>query len=385
MKIAISGAGIAGGTLAYWLHKAGHEPLLIERAPALRTGGYVMDFWGLGYTVAERMGILPGVRESGYQVERVDFVGDDGRRVSGFPVDALRSLTHGRLTSVARGDLAAEIFRALDGQVEIVFGDAIAAIEETGAGVELALESGARRSADILVGADGLNSRVRRLAFGPDENFRRDLGYRFAVFSLPAYRPRDELAYKLYSAPGRQIGRFTLRDDRALILFAFHAPPIEAAQARARLREIYAGMGWETQAILARLDEAEDFYYDDVAQIRMPTWRQRRVALVGDAAAAVSFMAGEGAGLAMTEAYALAGELARADYAEAFAAYERRLMPFLRDKQHSAEAFVSTFVPETEFGLWLRNQASRLMGLPGMARLMLGRSVRDDFDLPDYG
>ena len=125
MKIAISGAGIAGATLAYWLRRAGHEPVLIERAPALRTGGYIMDFWGVGYSVAERMGILPAVRQAGYQVEEVRFLADDGRRVAGFAVDALRDLTRGRMTSVARGDLASEIYRAIEGRVETLFDDQI--------------------------------------------------------------------------------------------------------------------------------------------------------------------------------------------------------------------------------------------------------------------
>jgi len=389
MKVAICGAGVAGATLAFWLKRAGHQPFLIERAPALRTAGYVLDFWGLGYTVAERMGVLPALLARGYQVERLDFVDADGCKVGGFPVKALQALTCGRFTSLTRGDLAVELHRAVAAQVETIFGDTIAAIDETADGVEIALESGAQRSADILVGADGLNSRVRRLAFGPDSKFRKHLGYRFAAFSLARYRPRDELAYVLHSAPGRQIGRFALRDDRTLFLLAWRASPPSgeaAALSAEALKAHYAGMGWETPAILARLAEAEDLYADDVAQIRMPKWAKGRVALVGDAGMAVSFMAGEGAGLAMAEAYVLAGELARtADYANAFASYQRRLAAFLGAKQAAAERFAATFVPGSEFGLWLRNQATRLMALPGVAGLMLGRSVRDDLDLPDYG
>jgi 2-polyprenyl-6-methoxyphenol hydroxylase-like FAD-dependent oxidoreductase len=389
MKIAICGAGIAGATLAFWLRRAGFEPFLIERAPALRKGGYIMDFWGLGYTVAERMGILDTVRARGYQLERLQMVGADGRPVGGFPVAALRKLTHDRFTSVPRGDLAAEIFAALDGRVEILLGDTIAHVEENGAGVALTLESGGVRQADILVGADGLNSRVRRLAFAPDSACRKDLGYRFAVFSLPGYRPRADSAYVLHAAPGRQIGRFSLREDRTLFLFAYRSPssmppPRDDAEAREQLKAVFAGMGWETPAILGRLDEAQDFYADDVAQIRLPSWRKGKVALIGDAGAAVSFMAGEGGGLAMAEAYVLAGEIAR-DPAAAFAAYENRMFGFLKQKQEAAEKFAATFVPETQFALWLRNQASRLTFLPGMANLMFGATVRDDFDLPDYG
>lgn len=392
MKIAISGAGIAGATLAYWLRRAGHEPVLIERAPALRTGGYIMDFWGVGYSVADRMGILPAVRQAGYQVEEVRFLADDGRRVAGFAVDALRDLTRGRMTSVARGDLASEIYRAIEGRVETLFDDQISAIHEHDDGVQIVMESGGTRDVDLLVGADGLRSRVRELAFGPQDRFEKDLGYRFAVFESAGYAPRDENVYVLHAAASRQIGRFALRDGRTLFLLVFGSErangvePTGSAEVRALLRTIFADAGWETDRILAAMDTTDDLYFDRVSQIRMPSWRRGRIALVGDAAMAVSFLAGEGAGLAMTGAYVLAGEIARAtgDYEQAFAAYEARLRPFIEGKQQTAESFASTFVPQTEFGIWLRNQATRLMALPGAANLMLGKSLSDNFELPEY-
>ena len=392
MKIAISGAGIAGATLAYWLRRAGHEPVLIERAPALRTGGYIMDFWGVGYSVAERMGILPAVRQAGYQVEEVRFLADDGRRVAGFAVDALRDLTRGRMTSVARGDLASEIYRAIEGRVETLFDDQISAIHEHDDGVQIVLQSGGTRDVDLLIGADGLRSRVRELAFGPQDRFEKDLGYRFAVFETAGYAPRDENVYVVHAAASRQIGRFALRGGRTLFLLVFGSErangvePTGSAEVRALVRTIFADAGWETDRILAAMDTTDDLYFDRVSQIRMPSWRRGRIALVGDAAMAVSFLAGEGAGLAMTGAYVLAGEIARAagDYEQAFAAYEARLRPFIEGKQKTAENFASTFVPQTEFGIWLRNQATRLMALPGAANLMLGKSLSDNFELPEY-
>jgi 2-polyprenyl-6-methoxyphenol hydroxylase-like FAD-dependent oxidoreductase len=392
MKIAISGAGIAGATLAYWLLRAGHEPLIIERAPALRTGGYLMDFWGVGYEVAERMGVLPAVRQAGYQVGEVRFLADDGRKVGGFAVDALRDLIGGRMTSVARGDLAAEIYRSIDGRVETIFDDQILAINEHDDGVQIALQSGAKRDADIVIGADGLHSRVRELIFGTEDRFETDLGYRFAVFETAGYESRDENAYIIHAATSRQIARFALRDGRTLFLLVFRselsngAEPNDLTETRALLKRIFGDAGWESGRILAAMESADDLYFDRVSQIRMPSWSRGRIALIGDAGMAVSFLAGEGAGLAMTEAYVLAGEVSRAsgDYATAFAAYDARLRPFIEGKQHTAANFASTFVPQTEFGIWLRNQATKLMALPGAANLMLGKSLSDDFALPDY-
>lgn len=392
MKIAISGAGVAGTTLAWWLERAGHEALLIERAPAPRGAGYLIDFWGVGYTVAERMGLLPAIREAGYDIEDVRFVADDGSKVGGFAVDALRNMVDGRLTSLARGALALSIWRAIERRVETLFDDRIEAIDDSGEGVRIKLESGARRDVDLVIGADGLHSRVRELIFGPERRFETDLGYRFAVFDCAGYQPRDEQACIMHSATGRQIARFALRDGRTLVLMVFRSDllngvePEGTAQAQALLKTVFDDAGWESRAILAAMPGAADFYYDRVSQIRMPAWHSGRVALVGDAGAAVSFLAGEGAGLAMTEAYVLAGELARAggDHTKAFAAYDARLRPFIEGKQFTAANFASTFVPQTEFGIWLRNQASRSMVFPGLAHLLMGKTVVDDFALPDY-
>ncbi len=391
MKVAISGAGIAGATLAYWLLHAGHEPIMIEHAPSLRTGGYIMDFWGVGYTVAERMGVLPAVRAAGYQVGEVRFLDNDGCKVGGFSVDALRNLTEGRLTSVARSALAREIYRLVEGRVETLFNDQISAIDEHDNGVRITLQSGGQRDVDIVVGADGLHSQVRKLIFGPEERFEKDLGYRFAVFESAGYAPREEDVYVVHSATSRQIARFALRDGRTLFLLVFKKElmngkePGSTAEIHALLRSIFADAGWESAPILAAMGTADDLYFDRVSQIRMPSWQRGRVVLVGDAGMAVSFLAGEGAGLAITEAYVLAGELARAegDYKSAFMTYENRLRPFIEGKQHTAENFASTFVPQTQFGIWLRNQATKLMVLPGAANLMLGQSLRDDFSLPD--
>jgi 2-polyprenyl-6-methoxyphenol hydroxylase-like FAD-dependent oxidoreductase len=391
MKVAISGAGIAGATLAYWLLHTGHEPILIEHAPAPRTGGYIMDVWGVGYTVAERMGALPAVRAAGYQVGEIRFVDNDGCKVGGFSVDTLRDLTEGRLTSVARSAIAREIYRLVEGRVESLFNDQISEINEHEGGVRITLQSGGQRDVDIVVGADGLHSQVRKLAFGPEDKLEKDLGYRFAVFESAGYALRDEDSYVIHSATSRQIARFTLRDGRTLFLLVFRkelmngVEPSNMTETHALLRSVFTDAGWESVAILAAMDSADDLYFDRVSQIRMPSWRRGRVVLVGDAGMAVSFLAGEGAGLAITEAYVLASELALAadDYQSAFTAYENRLRPFVEGKQHAAENFAATFVPQTQFRIWLRNQATRLMALPGVANLMLGRSLRDDFSLPD--
>jgi 2-polyprenyl-6-methoxyphenol hydroxylase-like FAD-dependent oxidoreductase len=390
MKIAINGAGIAGPALAYWLLHHGHEPVLIEKASAPRTGGYVIDFWGAGYDIAEKMGILPRLLDLGYQVGEVRFVDADGRKSGGFSTDVFTRMTGGRFTSLQRSDLAATIYSAVEGKVETVFGDGIASIEEAADRVHVGFDHAAPRDFDLVIGADGLHSRVRSLTFGQEAGFERFLGYHVAAFELTGYRPRDELTYVSQALAGRQVSRFSKRDDRTLFMFCYRekkpAPvPEDDAGRRAALRREFADMKWEVPAVLDAMDDVENIYFDRVSQIEMPRWTKGHAALIGDAAACVSLLAGEGCGLAMTEAYVLAGEIGRAgnDHAAAFARYEERMRPFLAAKQATARKFASSFVPGTDFGVAFRNWMMRLMVIPPVANFLVG-DLNDNIDLPDY-
>ncbi|OBF09685.1 FAD-binding domain [Mycobacterium sp. 852002-10029_SCH5224772] len=391
MRIAISGAGVAGASLAHWLHRSGHTPTLIEQAPQFRTGGYMIDFWGVGYQVAKRMGIEGPIRAAGYDMERLRSVGSRGEVKADVDVNVFRRLLGDDFTSLARGDLAAAIYATLEGKVETVFGDSIASVDERDDGVRLGFDRGAARNFDLVIGADGLHSTVRRLVFGPERQFERYLGCKVAACVVDGYRPRDELAYVTYAAPGRQLARFALRGDRTTFLFIFRAehdgagvPPKE------QLRNMFGDCGWEANTMLAALDDGpagvDDLYFDVVSQIHMNRWSRGRVLLVGDAAGCISLLGGEGTGLAITEAYVLAGELARAggDHRRAFDAYETRLRPFIESKQAGAARFIGFFATRTRFGLWVRNMAIRTMNFAPMATLLAG-DVRDDFELPDYG
>ncbi|MFA1704704.1 FAD-binding domain [Mycobacterium intracellulare] len=387
MRIAISGAGVAGAALAHWLHRTGHTPTLIEQAPHLRTGGYMIDFWGVGYQVAKRMGIEGPIRAAGYEMERLRSVGPRGEVRADVDVDVFRRLLGADFTSLPRGDLAAAIYATIEDQVETVFGDSISFVDERDDGVRLGFERGGARDFDLLIGADGLHSNVRRLVFGPEREFERYLGCKVAACMVDGYRPRDELDYVTYAEPGRQLARFALRGDRTTFLFIFRADHDDTdAPPKDQLRNTFADCGWEAHDMLAALDDVDDLYFDVVSQIHMNRWSRGRVLLIGDAAGCISLLGGEGTGLAITEAYVLAGELARAggDHRRAFDAYETRLRPFIEGKQAGAARFIGFFATRTRCGLWLRNLALRTMNFAPMTRL-LARDVRDDFELPDYG
>ncbi len=387
MKIVINGIGVAGPALGYWLTNAGHEVLLVEEAPRLRAAGYIIDFWGIGYDIAEQMGLIGEIRRLGYQVREVRLVDRDGRKRGGFDVTVFGRMTHDRFTSVPRSDVSATIYRAIEGKVEAVFGDSVAGIDEHDKGVRVTFDHAPPCEADLVIGADGLHSRVRRLAFGAESEFITSLGYHVAAFEVEGYRPRDELVYVSHGLPGRQVSRFAMRDDKTLFLFVFRDEYMRGGQPKSILREAFAGSGWEWPQIERELARTSDLYFDTVSQVRMDRWTRGRTALVGDAAACVSLMAGEGTGLAIAEAYILAGELhaCGGDFRTAFARYEQRLMPFLRKKQASAATFASSFAPKTSFGISFRNLVTKLLRVPPIAELFIGRELRDDIELPDYG
>jgi 2-polyprenyl-6-methoxyphenol hydroxylase-like FAD-dependent oxidoreductase len=283
------------------------------------------------------------------------------------------------------------LFETIQGVTETIFGDEIIGLQEQAEGVRVRFRHAPERMFDLVIGADGLHSKVRRLAFGPQDRFETPLGYAAAAFEVRGYRPRDEEVYVIYGAPGRMLGRFALHDDRTLFLFVFAAdsdtfaiPDLPGQKAMLRAR--FGDGHWECARILAELDRAEDVYFDRVSQIRMDSWSRGRIALAGDAAFCVSLMAGQGSALAMTAAYVLAGELVRAGgrHEDAFARYEGLLRAFIEAKQRGAERFAVAFAPKTPWGLFLRNQVVKATAIPGVARLAFGREIIDALELPDY-
>jgi 2-polyprenyl-6-methoxyphenol hydroxylase-like FAD-dependent oxidoreductase len=389
-NVLISGAGIAGPSLAYWLLREGMTPTIVECAPAARTGGYMIDFWGVGYDVAERMDLLPALREDGYRLEEVRLVNSSGRRVGGFDARVFAAAAGGRFTSLLRGDLAHRIYELVADRTEMIFSDSIAALDEDPSGVAVRFESAPPRRFDLVVGADGLHSRVRSLVFGDEGAYLKPLGYHTAAFTVSGYPHRDEGVYVSYAVPGRQVARYALRDGRSAFFFIFShdetRPPEhrDGDSQRAALRRAFSGAGWECDEILEAMDRSDDLYFDAVAQIRMPSWCRGRVALLGDAAYCPSLLAGQGSAFAMAGAYILARALASAggDHVAAFEEYQRSFKPFIDRKQRAAERFGGWFAPRTRFGIVARNLTTKLLRIPYVADLTIASSIADRFELP---
>lgn len=367
IRVLISGAGIAGLSLALYLRRRGHEPVLVERALSLRDQGYMIDFFGPGYRVAELSGLLGRLHELHYPVARMTFLAQDGHERFSLSYDRLRALANGRVFNLLRGDLEHALSSMLEGAVPLYFGTEVRKIEDAGDRIRVELSGGRIEEADLLVGADGLHSAVRRLAFGPDEGFVRYLGYHTAAAILD--RPEGLAGlndtFFTMALPGRQAVVYPIRNGRIATFFVHKAPrpPEDTSRAAAQqeLERIYSDLGWIFPELLRQQRDAEALYFDGVSQVIMGSWTRGRIALLGDSAWCVSLLAGQGASLAMGGAYVLAEELDRdGDVPAALARYERRLRPQVEKKQQSGRQFAGWFAPETRFKCGVRDLVMRM-------------------------
>ena len=382
MKILISGASIAGPALAYWLARQGHAITVIERAPALRRGGYAVDVRGAALQVIDRMGLRDAIRPFETDTLYNEVVDARGRRFGrtrrGFGV-----IDPGDI-EILRGDLAVLLHEATRANVEYRFGDTVLALDDTGTGVDVAFASGACAAYDLVVGADGVHSRTRQLAIAGDRDVIKDLGGAMAIFTAPNTLglARGQL---LFSSIGKIASIKSCNHDRELKVCVFFrvAPnafePRDVPGQRALVDAAFRDQGWEFPRLLDAMHAADDFYADVTCQVRTDTFARGRVALVGDAAYCPSPLSGQGTSLALIGAYVLAAEIAAAPLADALARYQARMLPFVRANQDVALAMASTFTPTSSFQVRMRNFFMRLLPYlpwaPWIVKLAM-RSVR---------
>ncbi|MEU8637939.1 FAD-dependent monooxygenase [Amycolatopsis sp. NPDC048633] len=362
-RVLISGASVAGPALAFWLHRHGFTPTVVERAPEPRDGGYAVDFRGASLRVLDRMGLLEQVEAAATRMGEVTYVDGADRPLVVTPP----TFQSGEL-EILRGDLAGILHEATKDNVEYVFGDSITGVLERGDGVTVTFEHGEPREFDLVIGADGLHSNVRSLVFGDESRYRRDLGYYVSIFTVPNHLGLDH-AGRFYNEPNRTIGVYSARDNtEAKALFWFGSPPLDydhrdVEQQRRIVEETFGGAGWETSKLLEAMREAPDFYFDSASQIVLDSYSRGRVALVGDAAYCAAPLSGMGTSLAIVGAYVLAGELAAAagDHTTAFAAYETEMRGFVDVCQKLAQGNGKWFVPPTRGWIRLRNLNYKLL------------------------
>src|SRR6516225_2671288 len=389
--ILISGASVAGPALAYWLRRRGFRPTVVERAPQLRGGGYAVDFRGAAHlSVLAKMGILDQVRDQQTHLDATTYVDADGQQVAAMPAGIFAGDVE-----ILRGDLGRILYQATRDGTEYLFGDTITGLDQRSDGVHVTFSRAAPRVFDLVIGADGLHSAVRRLAFPDTAGARRDLGLYVSIFSVANSFGLDH-AGLLYSVPGRTAAVFSARQTgRAVAQFFFAAPDgipagydyRDAGQQQQIVARAFDGVGWHVPVLLGQMAEADDFYFDSVSQVRLDRWSAGRVALIGDAGYAAG-PGGNGTGTAMVAAYVLAGELAAAggDYRVAFARYEQLLRRYVARGQKQARGGRDFLAPATAKKIRQRDRFFRMLPyLPakGLIRYLSTRTAAA-IKLPEY-
>jgi 2-polyprenyl-6-methoxyphenol hydroxylase-like FAD-dependent oxidoreductase len=386
-RVLISGASVAGPALAFWLNRYGYEVTMVEKAGTIRGGGYPIDVRGTALEVVRRMGILPRLRDVHIDLRRLTFVDEDGSEVVSLSPHSLTGGVEGRDLEVRRGDLTEALYAAVRDDVELLFDDSIDTLHQSGQEVDVTFRGGGERRFDMVFGADGVHSRTRALILGPEQQFHRYLGYCFAVVNM---RNTFGLCREtvMWNSPGRAAALYATGDNddvHAFLTFAQPEPPFSAftdpeAQ-RDLLATVFTDAGWEVPGMLAAMRDADDVYFDAVSQIHLPRWSSGRVALVGDAAYAPSFLTGQGTSLALVGAYMLAGSLADRDHAAGFDAYERDTRDFVTVNQGLAGKGGATLFPTTAQELEQRNDRLRsLSSLPPSG----GRPAHSALVLPEF-
>ncbi|MEU7146100.1 FAD-dependent monooxygenase [Nocardia sp. NPDC046473] len=387
-KVLISGASIAGPALAYWLHRSGFEVTVVEQAGALRDGGYPIDIRGTAIEVVRRMGILPQLRDAHIDSRRCTFLDVDGSELAAVNPSAVAGGVEGRDLEVRRGDLAVSLYAMIRDDVEFLFNDSIDTLHQSERGVDVTFHSGQQQTFELVVGADGMHSQTRAALFGPEEQFHRYLGYCFAIFTMPNTLGLSHEVV-LWNTPGKAAALYAVGDDDELHAFLnFHQPdpPFEVLRNPDAQRDLvaatFAGAGWEVPRMVKAMRDADDLFFDTAGQIRMPHWSSGRVALVGDAAYAPSFLTGQGSSLALAGAYLLADALAtNQDHSAAFAAYERGLREFVGMNQALVDNGAAILFPTTVQALEQRNARLRdLVTMPAAP----ARPAHSALTLPEF-
>lgn len=388
MRVLISGGGIAGPALAFWLHRTGAEVTVVERAAAPRPGGHAVDIRGVARDVIERMGLREAIRDHQVDERGWALVDKRGRKMAGMPADLFGGEGIVAEIEIARGDLARILYDATADHVDWRFGDRITSLEPDGhAGFA---SGGARERFDVIVGADGVRSGVRALAFGAHDQFVRPLGGRGSYFTVPDPGDLDNW-FEMYNAPGGLVAG--IRPERggtakASLGFRTAEPWVRLTKDEqiGLLIRKFAGVGWRVPGFLAAMADAPDFYFDEITQVHVEKWARGRVVLLGDAGYCGSPLAGLGTSMSLVGAYVLAGELATAaGPEEAFAAYQEQMAAYVKDGTQLPPGGMKAFAPNSRLMIRMRALSMTMMGVWPMKQMLEKQFTKADaITLKDY-
>jgi 2-polyprenyl-6-methoxyphenol hydroxylase-like FAD-dependent oxidoreductase len=394
--VLISGAGIAGPALAFWLNKSGFRVTIVEVADGIRPGGQTVDLRGAGGDVVERMGLVDQMRARSLDQRGAAWIKADGTRRADMPVTAFNGNGLVSKLEILRGDLVDVLYQATKDGTEYRFNTRIEELDQSEDAVHVRLSDGTTLTTDLVVGCDGPHSAVRRLVFGPEERFVKPLGGYNAWFTAPDTVGLDGW-YLMYQAPGLNASMRPSHDPALCKAgLAFRSEPIaddrrDPDEQRALLTKYFAGAGWQCDALLAAAATADDFYFDAFAQVHMPTISEGRVTLAGDAGYCASPLSGMGTSLALVGAYVLAGELGPAETLDtqriqtALAKYETVMRPYI-DRCQDLPNGIDGYLPKSASDIAITAQVMKWMQRWPFRSFAEKKwfTTADAVDLPDY-
>ncbi|WP_067711577.1 FAD-dependent monooxygenase [Nocardia yamanashiensis] len=364
-SVLISGAGIGGSTLAYWLGRNGFDVTVVERAAGQRSSGNPIDVRGAALPVVEAMGIMPELRAAATHVDRLTFVDATGRRKASMRTTRGRAGEGGEV-ELARAELAAILLESAKGRARMYWGDSISGITQDEAGVDVTFEHAAPERFDYVIGADGLHSAVRRLVFGDERDFVRHMGMYVATLPVDRIFGGDREVV-MYNEPGRSVSVHPA-GGKPLAAFMFRSPAVpdydyrDTAQHKSLVLDAFDGRTGIFGELLDQVRAAEDLYFDAVSRVSLPHWTKGRVTLLGDAGSSLSLF-GDGSSLAIAGAHTLAEELTSTpgDPAGALARYEQRQRALAKPAVRGFRTAGLLIVPGSRLAITLRDTAIRVL------------------------
>lgn len=393
-KVLISGASIAGPTLAFWLAKYGFDVTVVERSKSLRLGGQNLDVRGAGRAIARMMGIEKEILAANTGEIGLQFVNSKNKVEAAFPRDGADGFTSE--AEILRGDLVNILYQHTKEKAKYVFGKYITAIDQRDDSVKITFSDGGTEVFDLLIAADGVRSTTRQLLFG-DEPKVKFIGLYNAWYTIPK-RETDSKWARWYTAPGSRVmvirpdNQGTTRASFSFLSDDRNYQNLPEDEQKKILKEKLSDAGWEADRLMEEIDKNEDVYFDGISQIHAPRWFSGRAGMIGDAAYCPTPLTGMGTTLAIVGAYLLAGELAQHDQHEhAFAAYEKRMRPFVEDVQRLPPGVPWLAHPKSKFGVSVVNTVAGILASSAVKKIskLFGSKekevTKDKIELPEFG
>jgi 2-polyprenyl-6-methoxyphenol hydroxylase-like FAD-dependent oxidoreductase len=357
----VIGAGIAGLASAVSLARAGWSVTVVERAPRPRGGAFVVGFSGIGFKAATRLGLRDHLRAHVSPWRLLQQVDGDGQVLARLSESSQKTISGRRMISILRGDLESVFYHAARNCADLHYGQTMTAVRNTGHGVTIDLQDGTEISADLLVGADGAHSAVRRLAFGPEARWRYDFGAEVVSYEITDPQPAIREKTTVLTTIGRSAGLYPQSDGGLSAFFTFESRLADSDGPLARLKHAYRDLGWLWPELINRAECDDSVFFDDITQIRMNAWHHGRIVLVGDAAWAVSLLAGAGSSLAVGGALSLAEHLHRESKIEVgLNRWQRHMRPHVATKQALGRRAKQLFLPSNQAAVSLRVAGIRI-------------------------